>query len=50
LNSGDPSPEEHVLFGQSGEAQNKAETHLATKLANDVNGVKEVKNQMSVIK
>jgi len=34
----------------TGEAQNEAETHLATKLANDVNGVKEVKNQMTVIK
>jgi osmotically-inducible protein OsmY len=34
----------------TGEAKNEAETHLATKLANDVNGVKEVKNQMSVIK
>ena len=32
----------------TGEAKNKAEANLATKLASDVNGVKEVKNQMSV--
>ncbi|MBU4526305.1 MAG: BON domain-containing protein [Desulfomicrobium sp.] len=32
----------------TGEAQNAAEATLATKLASDVNGVKEVKNQMSV--
>ena len=32
----------------TGEAKNAAEANLATKLANDVNGVKEVKNQMSV--
>lgn len=32
----------------TGEAKNIAETDLATKLANDVNGVKEVKNQMVV--
>ncbi|NCC04233.1 MAG: BON domain-containing protein [Proteobacteria bacterium] len=32
----------------TGEAKNAAEANLATKLAADVNGVKEVKNQMSV--
>lgn len=32
----------------TGKAGNAAESALATKLANDVNGVKEVKNQMSV--
>jgi osmotically-inducible protein OsmY len=32
----------------TGEAKNAAEANLATKLASDVNGVKEVKNQMSV--
>ena len=32
----------------TGEAKNAAETELATKLAADVNGVKEVKNQMSI--
>ncbi len=32
----------------TGEAKNAAEVNLATKLANDVNGVKEVKNQMSI--
>ena len=32
----------------TGEAKNKAEVSLATKLASDVNGVKEVKNQMKV--
>ncbi|KAF5056931.1 BON domain protein [anaerobic digester metagenome] len=32
----------------TGEAKNAAEANLATKLAKDVNGVNEVKNQMSV--
>ncbi|SFL28972.1 Osmotically-inducible protein OsmY, contains BON domain [Desulfomicrobium norvegicum] len=32
----------------TGEAKNAAEANLATKLAADVNGVKEVKNQMTV--
>ena len=32
----------------TGEAKNAAEANLATKLAADVNGVKEVKNQMSI--
>ena len=32
----------------TGEAKNAAESNLATKLASDVNGVKEVKNQMTV--
>ncbi len=32
----------------TGEAKNTAEVNLATKLASDVNGVKEVKNQMKV--
>lgn len=32
----------------TGEAKNAAEAKLASKLASDVNGVKEVKNQMSV--
>jgi osmotically-inducible protein OsmY len=29
-------------------ASNAAESHLATKLANDVNGVKSVKNRMTI--
>jgi osmotically-inducible protein OsmY len=32
----------------SGKASNAAELNLATKFANDVNGVKSVKNQMTI--
>ena len=43
-----PSRTKGDLVTLGGKARNAAEMNLATKFANDVNGVKGVKNQMTI--
>jgi len=43
-----PSSTKGDLVTLGGKASNAAELNLATKLANDVNGVKGVKNRMTI--